>query len=328
MPSKQDLRTWCRLKYGNDWHATNKAERLAEARAKLSEPGPEERGADAAAPAVVAKAAAPASAATEGAAPAPAAAEGAAPAPAATEAAAPPAAAEAAEAAAPPAKAAKATATKSSASVSAAEARTWCRQKYGKAWHENDKPARLAEARAALSGGDAVEASKPKSKKRPPPEVAPGPEATEAPKPKRAALEEEDASAPAEPTRALEDLLEEPGNATAYLAINKVVNAWNLLDFTEETTVRGGSIVPVYHETHERLEMIEQMEEVIETGDFSYENPYGSDDTEALLEAFQELSTDRQRLLHASAKRCVKKGAALGEVDVRAILEAGLAVKL
>ena len=307
MPSKQDLRTWCRLKYGNDWHATNKAERLAEARAKLSEPGPEERDAEASAASVEAAA------------------------PPAEVAAPPPAEAAAAPAPAEPVKAA---AAKPSASVSAQEARTWCRQKYGKTWFETEKTARLQEARAALAG-DAVEASKPKSKKRPPPEApesddgAADDDASEAEAPAqsrpRVASDDEDDGGAAEPTRALADLLEEPGNATAYLAMKKVVNAWNLLDFADEMTDDGTTMKPVYRDDAERSRMLALMRGAI--GGAAFDNVHGSD-MEALLEAFAELSPDRQRLVRARAKRCVKKGAALGEVDVRAVLEAGLTVKL
>ena len=310
MPSKQDLRSWCRLKYGNEWHATNKAERLAEARAKLSEPGPEERDAEASA-APVEAAAPPAEVTT------------------------PPPAEAAAPAAAAAAEPVKAAAAKPSASVSAQEARTWCRQKYGKTWFETEKTARLQEARAALAG-DAVEASKPKSKKRPPPEApesddgAAEDDASEAEAPARSrprveSDDEDDGAAAAEPTRALADLLEEPGNATAYLAMNKVVNAWNLLDFTDEMTDDGTTMKPVYRDDAERSRMLALMRDAI--GGAAFDNVHGSD-MEALLEAFAELSPDRQRLVRARAKRCVKKGAALGEVDVRAVLEAGLTVKL
>ena len=38
MPSKQEVRAWCRMCYGADWHANDKAARLAEARAALSIP--------------------------------------------------------------------------------------------------------------------------------------------------------------------------------------------------------------------------------------------------------------------------------------------------
>ena len=38
MPSKQEVRAWCRMCYGADWHANDKAARLAEARAALSVP--------------------------------------------------------------------------------------------------------------------------------------------------------------------------------------------------------------------------------------------------------------------------------------------------
>ena len=310
MPSKQDLRSWCRLKYGNEWHATNKAERLAEARAKLSEPGPEERDAEASA-APVEAAAPPAEVTT------------------------PPPAEAAAPAAAAAAEPVKAAAAKPSASVSAQEARTWCRQKYGKTWFETEKTARLQEARAALAG-DAVEASKPKSKKRPPPEApesddgAAEDDASEAEAPARSrprveSDDEDDGAAAAEPTRALADLLEEPGNATAYLAMNKVVSAWNLLDFTDEMTDDGTTMKPVYRDDAERSRMLALMRDAI--GGAAFDNVHGSD-MEALLEAFAELSPDRQRLVRARAKRCVKKGAALGEVDVRAVLEAGLTVKL
>ena len=310
MPSKQDLRSWCRLKYGNEWHATNKAERLAEARAKLSEPGPEERDAEASA-APVEAAAPPAEVTT------------------------PPPAEAAAPAAAAAAEPVKAAAAKPSASVSAQEARTWCRQKYGKTWFETEKTARLQEARAALAG-DAVEASKPKSKKRPPPEAPDsddgaaddGASEAEAPARSRPRVEsddEDDGAAAAEPTRALADLLEEPGNATAYLAMNKVVSAWNLLDFTDEMTDDGTTMKPVYRDDAERSRMLALMRDAI--GGAAFDNVHGSD-MEALLEAFAELSPDRQRLVRARAKRCVKKGAALGEVDVRAVLEAGLTVKL
>jgi len=37
-PSKQEVRAWCRMCYGADWHANDKAARLAEARAALSVP--------------------------------------------------------------------------------------------------------------------------------------------------------------------------------------------------------------------------------------------------------------------------------------------------
>ena len=37
-PSKQEVRAWCRMCYGADWHQNNKAARLAEARAALSVP--------------------------------------------------------------------------------------------------------------------------------------------------------------------------------------------------------------------------------------------------------------------------------------------------
>ena len=123
----------------------------------------------------------------------------------------------------------------------------------------------------------------------------------------------------------LDDLLEEPGNATAYLAMNKVVNAWNLLDFTDEMTDEGTTMKPVYRDDAERSRMLALMRDAI--GGAAFDNVHGSD-MEALLEAFAELSPDRQRLVRARAKRCVKKGAALGEVDVRAVLEAGLTVKL
>ena len=36
MPTKKELRGWCRKKYGSEWHATDKATRLNEARAALS----------------------------------------------------------------------------------------------------------------------------------------------------------------------------------------------------------------------------------------------------------------------------------------------------
>jgi hypothetical protein len=218
--------------------------------------------------------------------------------------------------------------------VSAQEARTWCREKYGKAWHETDKPARLAEARAALAG-DAVEASKPKSKKRPPPEApesddgAAEDDASEAEAPARSRprveSDDEDDGGAAEPTRALADLLEEPGNATAYLAMNKVVSAWNLLDFTDEMTTDGTTMKPVYRDDADRSRMLALMRDAI--GGAAFDNVHGSD-MEALLEAFAELSPDRQRLVRARAKRCVKKGVALGEVDVRVVLEAGLTVEL
>jgi len=86
------------------------------------------------------------------------------------------------------------------------------------------------------------------------------------------------------------------------VALMRVRRAWNLLDHSGEVQLQmhnSGSIstTPVYYETHERNEMLQLMKEVVQKGTSSYENPFGADDTEALLEAFGGLATGQKRLL-------------------------------
>ena len=59
--------------------------------------------------------------------------------------------------------------------------------------------------------------------------------------------------------------------------------------------------------------MLKLMSEVMRDGSSSYENPFGADDTELLLEAFGELSAGEQRKLHAVATACVKKGTTIDD---------------
>ena len=265
-PSKADLRSWCRERYGADWHATDKSNRLAEANAALST----------------------STAAT--------------PAPAA-----PPAASQ--------------PAPLSAASASAPDLRAWCRQRYGNDWHSTDKTARLAEARAALASGDdgAKQASKELKQASSGAAKRPAPEGSEAKQPAKQPKAKE-------PKRTLEDALKAPGSGKAYVALMQVQRAWNVLDYSDEmqVTMVGGSMamVPLYYDTHERDEMLQLMKEQVQTGGSSYENPFGADDTEALLEAFAELSVDQQRRLHAIAKRCVKAGTTITDDDVVEVLDA------
>jgi len=129
---------------------------------------------------------------------------------------------------------------------------------------------------------------------------------------------------PTEPQRTLEELLQEPGNAMANLLYGKIKRCWNGLDFCEEMIIVGGRMEPNYYDDRERLEMISQMKKVIRTGAYSYVNPFQPDYKEELLDAFAELSPDRQRLVRTRAKRCVKNGITLCDDDQRAVLELGV----
>ena len=60
----------------------------------------------------------------------------------------------------------------------------------------------------------------------------------------------------------------------------------------------------------------------MQTGGSSYENPFGADDTETMLDAFGELSAAQRRRLLAIAQQCVTKGTAIGGDEVVEVLGA------
>ena len=229
--SKAELRAWCRQRYGNEWHAEDKAARLEQAEVALSA--------------------------------------------AAEAAAAPPTAAGTAPPAAPPASA-----------VSTSDLRAWCRQRYGSDWHAADKAARLAEARVALSGADARPGAPAAGAKR-----KDGPTAAAPPPAKHgdggpgakagakgaasgggggggasAGAAAPAAAGPKEPKQTLDEALQAPGSAKAYVSLMQIQRSWNMLDHSGEMTfqVIGESIqpVPVYYDKHERREMLGLMKEV------------------------------------------------------------------
>ena len=68
--------------------------------------------------------------------------------------------------------------------------------------------------------------------------------------------------------------------------------------------------------------MLYRMKEVILEGHSSYENPFGADDTETLLDAFAELSASQKRRLVQLCLQCVKKRVTLGDDDLVDVLSA------
>ena len=118
----------------------------------------------------------------------------------------------------------------------------------------------------------------------------------------------------------------------AYVTLLKIQRAWNMLDCSGEVTYRvresdgdsDGSIeeVPVFYAASERKNMLRLMKEVIQKGQSSYENPFGADDTETLLDAFAELSASQKRRLSMLCLRCVKKRVSLGKDDLVDVLSA------
>ena len=209
----------------------------------------------------------------------------------------------------------------SSSSISASDLRAWCRQKYGNEWHTADKAARLDEARSALCVERAAAPASSKqasgSTKRSASESAAGKLQQPA---TRAAV------AAKEPKHRIEELLTQ-NNAKTYMALMQIQRYWNVLDFSGEQRIsmEGEELkmVPVYYDDHERCEMLTLMSEVIRGGASSYENPYGADDTEALLEAFAELPAGEQRKLHDVAKMCVKKGTTIDDEALAVVLALG-----
>ena len=222
--------------------------------------------------------------------------------------------------------------------------RAWCRQRFGNDWHTADKAVRLAEARVALSAIGAaksfgavapaqlVSAVQPvqstTAKQASGSTKRSAPEAAAAKDPKRTTLDGTNPAAAAakEPKRTLNDALTEPGSGEQYLALSRIQRTWNMLDCSGEMQMQmqGDSVatVPVYHDTRERKELLRLMKEVWKTGHSSYSNPFGADNTEGLLGAFAELTTEQQCRLHAIAKRCVGKGTAVFDDDVVEVLGA------
>ena len=64
------------------------------------------------------------------------------------------------------------------------------------------------------------------------------------------------------------------------------------------------------------------MLKVIKKGQSSYENPFGADDTETLLDAFAELSASQKRCLFKLCQQSVKKSASIGKHDLVTVLSA------
>ena len=101
--------------------------------------------------------------------------------------------------------------------------------------------------------------------------------------------------------------------------LHRIRHRWNLLDYSGEMRINGH---PVYYDSHERTETIDSMRELLETGESSYENPFGEDDTEILLDAFAELNKKQQRAFLAVAKTCIKDGTPLGDEHLTQVLRA------
>ena len=99
-----------------------------------------------------------------------------------------------------------------------------------------------------------------------------------------------------------------------------------MLDYSDETRLKmvGESmeLVPVYWDDRERLDVLEYMQETMQDGFSSYENLFGADNTEVLLESFAQLSAPVQRRCHAIAEACVKNSVPIREDDILDLLGA------
>lgn len=212
---------------------------------------------------------------------------------------------------------------------------TWCRKKYGADWHAVNKASRLAEARTALSGTaqcsvtvqstSGASSSSPSTKRS-------APDAIDAKQPKRASVEPVLLISGAGFTtgvvneQKLMELLRGEGSMKRYMAILEVQRKWNMLDYSDETQFKmvGESmeLVPVYWDDRERLDVLEYMQETMQDGFSSYENPFGADNTEVLLESFAQLSAPVQRRCHTIAEACVKNSVPIREDDILDLLGA------